>query len=181
MYSRDLKPLLYEMEENPKHEYLCGPQIWSPWQISGWTSLTSSRSVTCCWLEDAGTFRINITTLFTTWWFKEAASVMGTPASVRLEEGGERFPPSLGWYGPETIYRAVHHGKRSSSYTALFCSFRFTENVFVSTKQLEKTVRDVRTFTMTPPGGLGERRQQTSAEVNQTGMKFVSFSCFIYI
>lgn len=42
---------------------------------------------------------------------------------------------------------------------------RFTAVVFVSTTQLDTTVRGVRTFTTTPPGGL-ERTQQTSAGVN---------------
>lgn len=39
--------------------------------------------------------------------------------------------------------------------------------MFVSTIQLEKTARDVRIFTTTPPGSLEERVQQTSAEVTQ--------------
>lgn len=48
----------------------------------------------------------------------------------------------------------------------IFSVFRFMVDVFVSTTQLERTVRDVRTFITTPPGGLEEKTQPTSAGVN---------------
>lgn len=38
-------------------------------------------------------------------------------------------------------------------------------DVSVGTTQLERTVRDVRTFTTTPPGGREEKTQSTSAGV----------------
>lgn len=58
----------------------------------------------------------------------------------------------------------------------IFSDFRFTDNVFVSTIQLEKTVRDVRIFTTTPPGSLEERVQQTSAEVTQIDINVSLFN-----
>lgn len=76
-------------------------QIWSLWLIFGWTSLVSSRSATLCWVEDAGTLRTNITTLFTTWWSEEAASVMDMPAGVHLwTEDGGMSSPRPAWYAP---------------------------------------------------------------------------------
>lgn len=48
--------------------------------------------------------------------------------------------------------------------------------MFVSTIQLEKTVRDVRIFTTTPPGSLEERVQQTSAEVTQIDINVSLFN-----
>lgn len=49
----------------------------------------------------------------------------------------------------------------------IYIFFRFTVDVCVCTTQLERTVRGVRTFIMTPPGGLEEKMQLTSAGVNK--------------
>lgn len=48
----------------------------------------------------------------------------------------------------------------------VLCLCRFTADAFACTTQPEKTARGVRTFTMTPPGGLETATQLISAGVN---------------
>lgn len=61
------------------------------------------------------------------------------------------------------------------------CPCRFTADVFACTTQPERTVRGVRTFTMTPPGGREAATQLKSAEVKKQKKTNKTMSYSIYI